>query len=352
MLPLFGCREGNLKIIEPPPGKRDYLWTVDTLAYPGSFQTSMYSIWASSAKNVYVVGHNDQNRGQMFHYDGSSWQPVHLSLAEGGNVAGSIDLTSISGTGPSDIYAAGSLLYANSHPPPNILDSSLIIHFDGTSWQETPLPVRTRQFLGIVESRTGEVFAGGIAGEIYHLKEGIWDITYMDPSVWFFRFTASSMSERVYALAYQLDDLQPLDSIYYHMFTYSNRSWGRTITSLESLGAPSPTMGDYALWVEPSRDELYSCGNGVYKYAGDSSWTRLLGSSYGLNDIYGSSPNNLFAVGELRTVYHWNGANWKLMTELQQFSFIDWFVSSWTDGNEVFILGASGAAQTYIVHGR
>jgi len=52
-----GCKHST----SPPVVKngREYTWTIDTLAYPRRFQTSMRDIWGSSANDVYVVGHND-----------------------------------------------------------------------------------------------------------------------------------------------------------------------------------------------------------------------------------------------------------------------------------------------------
>jgi hypothetical protein len=65
---------------EPVKDPRTYTWTIDTLAYPGSFQTAMYDIWGNSPNDVYVVGHNDRAFRKMFHYDGSQWRPVDLAL--------------------------------------------------------------------------------------------------------------------------------------------------------------------------------------------------------------------------------------------------------------------------------
>ncbi|MBI5217140.1 MAG: hypothetical protein HY960_15395, partial [Ignavibacteriae bacterium] len=134
----FSCEEDETQPDETPkPGKRDYTWTVDTLAYPGSFQTLMQDIWASSPTDVYVVGHNDQNRGQMYHFNGVQWSPVKLLVIEGGGVTtGPIDLGAIYGFAANDIYAVGERIYQNPSPPPNFLDSSLIIHFDGRQWKE------------------------------------------------------------------------------------------------------------------------------------------------------------------------------------------------------------------------
>ena len=77
------CKE---EPITPPDNKvknpREYSWTIDTLSYPGSLQTFMRDIWASSPSDVYVVGSNDQAYGHMFHYDGKNWTAVNLHLPD------------------------------------------------------------------------------------------------------------------------------------------------------------------------------------------------------------------------------------------------------------------------------
>ncbi len=92
------------------PGKRDYVWNIDTIAYPGSYQTNMQSMWAASANNIYIVGRNDQNRGKMYHYDGVRWTPVHLTATDGGTISGPIDLSAIYGLSDSSIWAVGDRL--------------------------------------------------------------------------------------------------------------------------------------------------------------------------------------------------------------------------------------------------
>jgi hypothetical protein len=117
-------------LIDPPiKNPREYTWTIDTLAYPGSFQTLMGDMWASSPSDVYVVGHNDQAFGKMYHYDGKGWTPVNTPF-------GAIDLGAIYGFSANDIWAVGERIDYNPTPPPNFLDSSLIIHFDGSRWTE------------------------------------------------------------------------------------------------------------------------------------------------------------------------------------------------------------------------
>jgi hypothetical protein len=122
------CKDEPTK---PPPedtikDPRTYTWTIDTLAYPGSMQTNMQDIWASSPTNVYVVGRNERGYGKMYHFDGTRWTDVKLSTTQGGTIQGAIDLFGIYGFGSNDVYAVGERIYDNFTPPPNFLDSSLL----------------------------------------------------------------------------------------------------------------------------------------------------------------------------------------------------------------------------------
>lgn len=82
----FGCKSPSGPDVLKNP--REYTWTIDTLAYPGSFQTNMNDIWASSPSDVYVVGHNSDGFRKMYHFNGNTWKPIGLNPIEGGTIAG------------------------------------------------------------------------------------------------------------------------------------------------------------------------------------------------------------------------------------------------------------------------
>lgn len=96
---------------------RAYQWTVDTLAYVGSFQTSMRDMWGSSSKDVYVVGHNDQAFGKVYHYDGKIWTSVRLHILEGGTIPNIGTLSAIYGFSANEVWVVGERTYYNPAPP-------------------------------------------------------------------------------------------------------------------------------------------------------------------------------------------------------------------------------------------
>ena len=111
---------------------RELKWTVDTLAYPESFQTMMQGIWGLTKKDIYVYGHNDQvMKGNIYHYNGKNWTPILLHQIDGGDLNGSFQIKSIFGFNNNNVYCVGS-----KYDHIKGIDNCCIIHYDGSVWQE------------------------------------------------------------------------------------------------------------------------------------------------------------------------------------------------------------------------
>ncbi len=81
---------------------------------------TLFGIWGQSADDIWVVGGavgNENGGGIIWHYDGTQWSSVDLSV---NFPAGVPTLFKIWGRAPDDIYAVGR--------------SGTILHYDGTSW--------------------------------------------------------------------------------------------------------------------------------------------------------------------------------------------------------------------------
>lgn len=340
----LGCRD---KVIVPPdntnkPGKRDYVWTVDTLAYPGSYQTLMRDIWASSAKDVYVVGHNDQNRGQMYHYDGQRWSAVHLAATDGGTIVGPFDLSAVYGFASNDVYAVGEKIYTNPNPPPNFLDSSLIIHFDGSNW--TDLKIQRRELLICVAGYLpNKIWAGGHHGTIYYY-DGTKFTIYELGKEFYVRSIACLSQTEVYATADRFDYILPVDSTGYFILKFNGSNW-QIIDSVMKVSGAKPAHFGTRLWTDGKT--LYSAGSNLYKYSGNS-WVMLLEAP--VAHISKTSDNNFFTVGKY--IYHYNGIDWIMLTPFNQSLG---GLSVFATGEEVFVLNwylDSAPQTTIILHGK
>ncbi|MDI6804510.1 MAG: hypothetical protein QME58_11815 [Bacteroidota bacterium] len=324
---------------KPKPGKRDYTWTIDTLAYPGSFQTLMRDIYASSPTNVYVVGHNDQpGPGTMFRYDGKSWKTTRFHVADGGTVSGAVSLSAIHGFGPNDIYAVGERIYENPTPPPNFLDSSLIIHFDGISWKEIKIDKGNRLSC-IWGGSSTSILAGGSYGTLYYYNGTMWEKKNFDSSESIVNIGGLSNTEY-----YASTVVEYADSLCYGLIRLNGPNW-QSVDSFTVVFSNIIWKFGYYLWQSPS-GVLYSSGHGVYKRVGNS-WEKILNND-GPLFIYGSDDNNIYAVGAFGRIFHWNGTDWKRLFEIE---LNIQFTSVWTNNIETFIAGNDGY-KTFIIHGK
>ena len=326
---------------QPPSLKnpRTYTWTVDTLSYAGSFQTLMTDIWASSPSNVYVVGFNDQGgRGTMFRYDGTRWQEINL----GSIIIGGISLESIYGFAPNDVYAVGRRIYNNPHPPPNFLDSSLIIHFDGVQWSESVI-----QRGGLLKDVWGVSFTSiwtvGGNGTAYLFDGSRWERRRIRDDVFFQTITGRSASD-VYALGYKLD-VSPYDSIRSYVFHFDGQSWQLRDSLIANTFPPVHSFGVADIWALSST-EVFSVGYGIFKKA-DNGWTKIFDDNTVVSGIGGNASRNIFAVGV--GIYHFNGLNWYSYEQFRNFPGV--ILRVWVDTNEVFAVGHDGN-RSYVFHGK
>ena len=285
----------------------------------------------------------------MYHFNGKTWTPVVLYFPDRrGNFA--IDLYAIYGFGSSDVWAVGERILDNPHPPPNILDSSLVIHFDGLQWNEVMLP-RKRLLERVWGSSPKDIWMGGINGTLYHYDGSAIKPDSVpfpippdaDPFYNFVSFTGSS-SDGPYAL------LKTPDSRYY-MFSHQSGTWA----AIDSFLYYYKTM----LWAGPG-GTLYVTGSGVYKRIG------IQWESLGLDGllsvrICGVDNNSLFVVGHSSdesgiygTVYHYNGSDWFEFKQLRLYHGN--YGGIWTDGKEIFVVGSNLYSdfpqKTIILHGK
>ena len=185
----------------PKISKRSFIWTIDTLSYPESYQTMMVDIWVDNPNNVFVVGHNDRGFGQMYHFDGDKWNVVKLEKT----LSFAFDLRAIQGFAPNNIWAVGEQLYSSIGQPTTIFDSSLVIYFNGIDWSKIPLPNRGRSLVDINGTGLSNIWVGGVRGALYHFNGLTWkDVSLPDS------FNVSSISTtdfgETYLTAYSFDD--------------------------------------------------------------------------------------------------------------------------------------------------
>jgi hypothetical protein len=175
---------------ELKPGRRDYIWTVDTLDSPNNV---IKSIWGAVVNDVWAVGPGGITAYDgLWHFDGNIWQPYEQALPispeciygitqndiwMGGSdgkifrfngtlwnqdnsivredTAGNW-INYIWGDSPQVLYALGRA-YLTNEPLPR----SFILHFNGSNWKEIYFSPKQLQFFSIREENN-KLFLSGL----------------------------------------------------------------------------------------------------------------------------------------------------------------------------------------------
>ena len=309
-------------------------WTVDTLTSGGS-QTMMNQIWGSSTKDIYICGHSSfASYGAIWHYDGKTWDIVDISHLD--TKPGYLSVEGeVFGFKPDDIWIASSNTILS--PPNPAVYSSVIIHFNGSTWNKENIPVHEGFIQTIWGRSRNEIWAGGLHGIMYKFNGFKWD--YVDLHLPIFEGADDEAAWHILDIhGNQAGDLYMLMRKRYRLgvredriYTYKENKW----VCIDSLHFRSNLIDD--LWISPS-GYLYTSGYGVEKW-NRYSWEKMMDkNSWG---ITGTSDTNIFSCGvDVNTgighLYHYNGSEWRLIKEVAGKTT---FTNVWTDGKEVFVIG-------------
>ncbi|MCU7495633.1 MAG: hypothetical protein HF314_02285 [Ignavibacteria bacterium] len=204
----LGCGKPNSLAPEDPsiPGRRDYVWKVDTLYMPVN---PGESIWGSAAGDVWVCGtggpagqgmqHFDgrtwkaldvlvngfsifgfskddvwmgSNDGQILHYDGREWTLNFDFEVDGTHF---VDICDIWGSRPDDVYACGFILYKTSAYEPESI-KGFVLHYDGNTWKEVCRGDFNSQFLSVRKSE-GKIFVWSFTFQDYNNSDIYYQLT-------------------------------------------------------------------------------------------------------------------------------------------------------------------------------
>jgi len=340
---------------DEPTHPRDYTWTVDTLAYPNEIQTSMGNIWGSSENDVYAVGHCTTIKGTMWHYNGSTWEPVVLTKSIGGNIAGHHNIENVFGFSENDVWAVGyfsDAFFDTSIMNFNWFDSGLVIHYDGVEWQEvTKLP--TEQLTAIWGTSSNDLWVGGFHGGLFHYDGTTWtqdsipipeayDTTYFS----MFDVIVGSSFDNIYA-RYRREPggawFLHYDGTEWRVVTHDSadrlkRLWVSEFGTLFSVG----TLG-VSRWIDFQQEIIFENDDEFY-----------------FHEIFGVDSENIFiysykAWEHYGVIHHYNGED--LFEYLTIENAPPFSTGIWANDTEVFIMGLyrqpfPSKSVTLIYHGK
>jgi hypothetical protein len=124
-------------------------------------------VLAFSATNLWSVNSN----GDAEHFNGTTWTTTSLPIV---TTQPQLDLTSISGSSPSDIWAAGIASNEGLHRD----NSPILEHFNGTSWSNVSVPVSspTGGLTDVVDISPTDAYAVTTVGAILHWNGTTWTL--------------------------------------------------------------------------------------------------------------------------------------------------------------------------------
>jgi hypothetical protein len=263
-------------------------------------------VWGTAANNVY----GGTEGGSLVHFDGDAWTELSVTI-------GPFFKARMWGTSATNMFVVGT--------------SGEIWHFDGVN--ATSMPSAATEFLlGIWGSSASDIFAVGISGTLLHYDGAAWSrmsggLTQTLQAVW------AHSDEDVFAVGgsvYHYDGLtwsdigsgvsnsandvwgSAPDDVFIAasdgLYHYDGVGWSLMPTGL----TPEPNMR--SIW-GLSASDVFAVGDGfILRYDGVA-WNQM---PWGpplevLLGVHGRSATDVFAVGFLGVIQHFDGATWAPM---------------------------------------
>jgi hypothetical protein len=327
---LISCNSPTETSIDnTPPGKRDYIWSIDSVDYgdrPSTIQ--LESIWGSSPMDVWGAnGDASDVRDCLWHYNGVKWSRATdgtpITEATGNKV-----VYTVWGSAKNNVWAFGRKINQN-------ILSAFIMHYDGNQWVDaTPsnLSSLSSDLYNVYGTAENNIWVGGYEYALHY-----------DGSKW---------------IAYKVADSIIVGTITGNSsFVYCNAysPWGKNIQLIYLFNKGSFNLIDQTtdqelkfaglLWAKPT--ELISFINGAVSTniqndgkINTSGWHRIFTTPTFFSELFVQSSKNVIIVGQWNLVYQYNGTDWAQINIEVPNHTVDSYAllwGVWTDGTEVFI---------------
>lgn len=229
-------------------------------------------------------------------------------------------LVGIWGSADDDVYVVGS-------------QKNAVLHYNGSAWNEVETPSRT--FLNAVWGSSAEnIFAVGNQGPILHFNGSQWieqetPLPTYPPSELY--GVCGLNDSNIFAVGkYPRQVGSQIDKSI--ILRYDGQRW---------FQIDDPTLNEL-YGISEVAGKLYAVGNQgtILVYDHQQRWTSMeSGTTAFLTSVWGSSANNVFAVGGAGTILHFDGNNWSSMQSGT--NVVLWHVWGSSPQN-VYAVGSSG----------
>ena len=272
----------------PKPGRRDYIWSTDTLRGELGDLVALLSIWGSSPSDIWAVGTSPTSRTAIWHYDGTRWRPD--------SVVRNVQPFSVFGFQQNDVWLA------------NL--NGTFWHFDGADWSlfstHTIGGFPRVQFINIWGETPNNIYSVGAAsssdGSIY---KGI--VMHFDGLSW----TPRAIPDMRVAFVWIRKGIREGDAFY--MTAIRNESFGDTTKLFEFAGQNMnliyQTSTEVATVNEVAGRIYLAIGKKVFKYQGGQLqlWKDFSNTAY-RGRLWGRGETDFFSVAE-DGLDHFNGTD-------------------------------------------
>ncbi len=282
----LSCEDNPVTPNEPPPGRRDYTWEVDTLDI---LFNNLDKLWGSSANDVWTIGSGGSVIDFVWHYDGSTWSSYGKTVW--------VVPYGINGFNQNDVWIGG--------------QAGIISHFDGNKWQKVYQVSNPGYFdyYGITDfagNSSNDIYAVGFGDSsgtrhslVYHFDGNNWtQINSSGINDYFSRIRKEETKDRYYISGF-IDDNFGLDSVAVYIF--ENNTF--KLIDKEGRSTANITIQKIGNYVYMTKEQEIYRLNGtdrtlIYK---------VNDSNFGLQS-YGRNEKDIF-LRMFDGVAHYNGTN-------------------------------------------
>ncbi len=291
---------------------------------------NLEAVWGSGPNDVWAVGWY----GTIVHWDGTKWTRFESGTQW--------PLFGIWGTGPNDVWAVGRF--------------GTVLHWDGTSWSPQQSNT-TLELVGVWGNGQGDVWATMRSERAFMHRDpaGVWSLVPYSRYVSFTGITGTAQgalwawgSSGVYRTDQETIDLS--DDITSDMsfpWWSSTLPWDRGTTTIANVWMAGPTD----LWILTERGDVYN-----WKEDANGNITAVqsrVPPSGAAQDgylkytsIWGTSPSNVWASGQLGRIVHLTDTSWSLSSTAVHGRIFDCTLSLWgSSANDVWAVGKCADGQ-------